>query len=160
MLKYDKNSTAVCFEEIPDCVSLGISITNCAGTCEGCHSPWLREDIGNILDESELDKLINDNSGINCVLFMGEGRDIDTLLRLADYVRENYHLKTALYSGRRIVEDDVYNHFDYVKVGPYIANYGPLNEPTTNQRLYKIGKDDEGNIVKEDITSRFWRTLE
>ena len=160
MLKYDKNSTAVCFEEIPECVSLGISITNCAGTCEGCHSPWLREDIGNVLDEPELDKLINDNSGINCVLFMGEGRDVDTLLRLSDYVRRKYGLKTALYSGRSVVKEDIYYHFDYVKVGPYIANYGPLNMPTTNQRLYKIGWGEDGNVVKEDITCRFWRTME
>ena len=38
--------------------------------------------------------------------------------------------------------------FDYVKVGPYKKEFGPLNERTTNQRLY---------YHREDITSRFWR---
>ena len=107
-----------------------------------------------------MDKLINDNSGINCVLFMGEGRDVDTLLRLSDYVRRKYGLKTALYSGRSVVKEDIYYHFDYVKVGPYIADYGPLNMPTTNQRLYKISWGEDGSVVKEDITCRFWRTME
>ena len=45
------------------------------------------------------------------------------------------------------MEPAIYEAFDYVKVGPYIAECGPLNEPTTNQRLYYHGKD---------ITFRFW----
>ena len=46
----------------------------------------------------------------------------------------------------------MYKEFDYVKVGPYIEECGPLNKRTTNQRLYKCDKN--GN--KEDITYRFW----
>ena len=45
------------------------------------------------------------------------------------------------------MEPEIYEAFDYVKVGPYVEALGPLNEPTTNQRLYYHG---------EDITSRFW----
>ena len=46
------------------------------------------------------------------------------------------------------VEEELKSAFDYVKVGPYIEALGPLNEKTTNQRLYRRG---------EDITPRFWR---
>ena len=53
----------------------------------------------------------------------------------------------ALYSGRTEVEPEIQAAFDYVKLGPYIAALGPLNSPTTNQRLYFHG---------EDITARFW----
>ena len=52
-----------------------------------------------------------------------------------------------MYSGRPEVEPEIYAAFDYVKVGPYVAELGPLNERTTNQRLYHHG---------EDITFRFW----
>ena len=56
-------------------------------------------------------------------------------------------METALYSGRETVEDEICEVFDFVKVGPYKAELGPLNERTTNQRMYYHG---------EDITSRFW----
>jgi anaerobic ribonucleoside-triphosphate reductase activating protein len=44
-------------------------------------------------------------------------------------------------------------HFDYIKIGPYIAHLGPLSKPTTNQRLYK--RVGDGEFI--DITSRFWK---
>jgi anaerobic ribonucleoside-triphosphate reductase activating protein len=43
--------------------------------------------------------------------------------------------------------------FDYIKTGPYIAHLGPLNKPTTNQRLYKQLPDG----TFDDITARFWK---
>lgn len=42
--------------------------------------------------------------------------------------------------------------FDYIKLGPYIEELGPLNNPNTNQRLYKV----EGNQLI-DITNKFWK---
>jgi anaerobic ribonucleoside-triphosphate reductase activating protein len=59
MIKY--YSSAVVFEEIPDEVTLAIEITNCPGHCEGCHSPWLREDIGEELTPEVLRQLIDEN---------------------------------------------------------------------------------------------------
>lgn len=145
----------VCMSEIPDHISLGISITNCTGRCEGCHSPWLREDIGEELTESVLDELIKKNDGINCVLFLGEGKDNERILELGRYVRNKYpSLKTAIYSGRSNVEDEYYKVFDFIKIGAYNANYGPLNKRTTNQILLEV---DRETGLRKDITSRFWR---
>ena len=76
MLKYVPQMTSVVLEEIPDRVTLAVDISNCPGHCEGCHSPFLREDIGEPLTAAIIDTLVRDNFGVNCFLFLGEGRDI------------------------------------------------------------------------------------
>ena len=143
--------TSVVLEEIPDRVSLAVDISNCRGNCIGCHSPFLKKDIGRELTPAVIDALVADNFGVNCFLFLGEGRDPETLLDLADYVRSK-GLLAAVYSGREEVEDIFWNHFDYIKLGPYMEAFGPLNNPTTNQRLFALL---DGRW--EDITYRFWR---
>lgn len=150
MIKF-KDSYIV-FEEIPDRISLAVNITNCQNNCVGCHSPELRLNNGEELTEEIIDKLINENYGIDCFLFMGEGKDRGRLLELAKYIKRNYDLKVAIYSGRNDVEFDFYEVFDYVKVGEYKKEFGPLNSPTTNQRLYRM--TEKG---KEDITYLFWK---
>ena len=145
--------TSVVLEEIPDRVSLAVEISHCRGHCEGCHSPFLRKDIGRELTPEVIDALVADNFGVNCFLFLGEGRDPETLLDLADHAR-SLGLKVAVYSGREEVEDIYWDHFDYIKLGPYKPACGPLNNPATNQHLYALvdGK-------WEDITFRFWRKI-
>jgi len=151
MTKYVPQMTSVVLEEIPDRVSLAVDISNCRGNCVGCHSPFLREDVGEELTPAVIDALLADNFGVNCFLFLGEGRDPQSLLALAAHVRAR-GLQVALYSGRSEVEPAFWTAFDYLKLGPYIPENGPLNKPTTNQRLYRIHPDG----THEDITSRFW----
>lgn len=149
MIKYLPRLTEVVLEEIPGKVTLAVEISNCQGSCIGCHSPFLRTDIGDELGFSEVKMLIDSNFGVNCFLFLGEGNDPDALVSLARQIKQSYHnLELALYSGRTEVEPVLYEIFDYVKIGPYIEEFGPLNSPTTNQRLYYKG---------EDITHKFWR---
>ena len=149
MIKFVPEMTSVVLEEIPDRVTLAVDISNCQGSCVGCHSPFLRKDIGEELTEETVDALIRDNFGVNCFLFLGEGRDKEALLSLSAHIRADHPaLELALYSGREEVEKEIWEAFDYVKVGPYRPECGPLNSRSTNQRLYYHGKD---------ITSRFWR---
>lgn len=149
MIRYILNDLSVVFSEIPDEITLAINISNCQNHCIGCHSPYLRQNIGDELTEEVLHSLIEQNSGISCICFMGEGNDAQALKNLAQYIRREFpDLKVALYSGREEVEDEIYDYFDYVKVGPYVENLGPLDKKTTNQRLYKN---------REDITNKFWR---
>ena len=149
MIKYVPEMTSVVLEEIPDRVSLAVEISNCRGNCVGCHSPFLRKDIGDELTPAIVDALIADNFGVDCFLFLGEGKDPASLLALASHIRAAHpSLALALYSGREEVEPEYWEAFDYVKVGPYRPECGPLNERSTNQRLYHH---------REDITSRFWR---
>ena len=149
MVKY--RDYYIVFEEIPDKVSLAINITNCQNKCLGCHSPILRENIGELLTIDVIDDLIKNNYGINCVLFMGEGNDIQTLIELAKYIKETYKISVGVYSGRSNVEKEFYEVFDYIKIGPYIEKFGPLNKKTTNQKLFQVINNE---VI--DITSFFW----
>ncbi len=154
MIKYVPQMTSVVMEEIPDKVTLAVDISRCQGTCEGCHSPFLRQDIGEELTPAVIDTLLGRNFGVDCFLFLGEGDDPARLLELAAYVRKRHAVSVALYSGRPAVEDSFFQVFDYVKVGPYIPAFGPLNVPTTNQRLYKVVRHGGESVELEDITSR------
>lgn len=148
MLKYIPELTDVVLEEVPDRVTLAVEIPNCQGNCPGCHSPFLKQDIGEELTPEAADTLLEENFGVDCFLLLGEGNDPAALLGLARHIKAAHPgVETALYSGRDTVEDGIYEVFDFVKTGPYRAELGPLNERTTNQRMYYHG---------EDITSRFW----
>ena len=158
MIKYVPEMTNVVLEEIPDRLTLAIDISNCTGLCEGCHSPFLRRDVGVELTPEAIDSLIAGNFGINCFLFLGEGNDHAALMSAANYVRRAYpSLALGLYSGRESVEEDVWELFDYVKIGPFRHSCGPLNKTTTNQRLYRILHNADGTRTVDDITARFWR---
>ena len=149
MIKYVPSLTDVVLEEIPHRVSLAVEISNCRGNCIGCHSPFLKKDLGDELTAEAVEKLLKTNFGVNCFLFLGEGNDPEALKAIAYYLRSSHpELELALYSGRESVEDELFEIFDFVKVGPYIKEFGPLNEKPTNQRLY---------YHRADITSSFWR---
>lgn len=153
MLKYV--DTAITFAEVPDEISLCINISNCPCHCKGCHSSYLAEDIGNVLDEKALDNLIEKNPGITCICFMGGDSDPKQVILLAKYVYTTYSLKICWYSGweklNRELWEDVRQYITYLKLGSYIEQCGPLTNPLTNQRFYKIGK------FKEDITYKFFK---
>lgn len=151
MLKY--LNTEVTFSEIPDEITLCINITGCKNACEGCHSPYLAEDIGTELTWNELEKLIKNNIGISCVCFMGGDSCPDYIEQLALFIKYQswYPLKVAWYSGKSSIPNDLdINLFNYIKVGPYIPKLGGLDKETTNQIMYKV---DNGNLI--DITYRF-----
>ena len=152
--------TLVTFSEIPDEISLCINISNCPHRCNGCHSPYLQEDIGMELNENELEGLICNNKGITVVCFMGGDNNIQLLTSFADIVHKN-GLKVAWYSGidykldNDIITRYSYQHFDYVKTGPYIKELGPLTSKTTNQRLYE--RISTNPYKFKDITYKFWK---
>lgn len=169
MIKYIPKETSIVFEEVPGEVTLALNISNCQNRCEGCHSPHLRCNIGEELTTEVLDELIKKNEGITCVCFMGEGNDKEALQNLISYLNENYlgKLKIGLYSGREAVDEDFYwNNLNYLKIGPYKPDCGPLNKETTNQRMYFGGKyyswcvPVNGKIRYgwTDITNKFWKS--
>ena len=77
--------TSVVMEEIPDMVTLAVDISNCTGLCEGCHSPFLRRDVGAELTPHAVESMLSANFGVNCFLFLGEGNDHAALLDMASY---------------------------------------------------------------------------
>lgn len=152
MLKYV--DTKVVFAEVPDEITLAINISGCPCNCKGCHSSYLAEDIGEPLDLQRLTNLIDSNKGITCVGLMGGDANPSEVDDIAQDIKEYYpELKVGWYSGRQELSKDIeLSNFDYIKLGPYKEEFGPLNSKTTNQRFYKVnGKE----LI--DITSRFWK---
>lgn len=187
MLKYV--DTRVCFAEIPDEITLCINLSNCPCHCEGCHSPYLAEDIGQILTITRIEKLLEDNKGVTAICFMGGDGDTKLVNYYAGLIRkscveqvedtfkvnEAAHLpkgislnpgndiiimkpvpnpiKIGWYSGRQELSEEIdLKNFDYIKIGPYIKEKGPLDNPNTNQRFYKVVNEE---LI--DITHKFWK---
>lgn len=157
MLKYV--DAKVVFAEVPDEVTLAINISNCPCHCEGCHSPYLADDIGEPLDLQHLTDLIDSNRGISCVCIMGGDANPSEVDDITQDIKEYYpELKIAWYSGRQELSKDInLENFDYVKLGPYIKDKGPLNSPTTNQRFYKIIHTPVPSTLLVDQTHLFWK---
>lgn len=150
-------NTGVVFQEIPDEVTLSINISNCPCHCLGCHSEYLWDDIGDELNCLSLRQLLTEYSNdITCLCFMGGDAETKELNTLAEWVRANYpELKIGWYSGRTKLSDNIeLKNFDYIKLGPYVESKGPINKPTTNQRMYSV---KQGTL--NDITPRYWKKL-
>lgn len=157
--------TDITFSEVPDEISLCINLTNCPCHCKGCHSPELSRDIGTVLDTGVVDLLIKGNKGITCVCLLGGDNNPYTVRDILRHIKVYYpELKTAWYSGKDKLPESpslFYAVIDYLKVGPYIEELGPLSSKITNQRMYKVyPKEDvegEDNWELVNITSKFWK---
>ncbi|MGI6719173.1 MAG: anaerobic ribonucleoside-triphosphate reductase activating protein [Bacteroidales bacterium] len=151
MLKY--TNFDIVFSEIPEEVTLAINISNCPNRCKGCHSPYLQEDIGFELTNKVLKDIVDKyKNSITCICFMGGDASPDEVCSSAVLIKETYNnkIKTAWYSGKNKLENDNYTkYFNYLKLGSYNEEKGPLNKPTTNQRLYKIVNNKMIDITKE-----------
>ena len=156
----------VVFREFPDEITLALNISNCPCHCKGCHSDYLSQDIGEEIDRGLILKLIADNKGITCVGIMGGDADPGGVMELAQMIQDisnekNLRLKVGWYSGRDQLADELWRedrnniiNFDYIKIGHYDKKRGPLDNPNTNQRMYRISK--QHNAEMQDITSWFW----
>ena len=160
MLKYV--DTKIVFQEIPDEITLAINISNCPCQCKGCHSSYLAQDIGTKLTFNEVRKLIKKNSGISCIALMGGDAEPDKINALASFII-NHHspIKVAWYSGRQELPKNFnIEPFNFIKLGPYIEELGPLNSKTTNQKMYKVVynhyEDGIAGYELEDITYKFY----
>lgn len=160
MVKYV--DTLVGFREFPKELALCINISGCLNHCVGCHSSYLADDIGIELTKEELERLINANSGITCVGFMGGDQDSAYIDELARFVKLRFFgVKTGWYSGKQELSKEInlYN-WNYIKLGPYIEEKGPLTSPTTNQRFYEYDVLYSNYTIGpgwRDATSQFWK---
>ena len=147
----------VVFSEFPDEITLAFNITNCPHRCKGCHSPWLQENTGTELTHEVLYDIISKtNNNISCVGFMGGDSSVSELNKLAKFIKEKYNgeIKTGWYSGNDEIDENIdLNYFDYIKIGHYDKERGPLNTCTTNQILYKL--DENKKLC--NITYKLWK---
>lgn len=153
MLKY--LYTKQVFSEIPEEITLGISISGCQIHCQGCHSRDLWEDKGKQLSRKALEELILKNEGITCVLLLGGEHDIDNLINLFCYLSVAFpKIKTAWYCGLDMIpkdKEEILDYLDFVKTGHFDLNLGGLDSKETNQKLYAVKHTLKGNEFT-DIT--------
>lgn len=142
--------------EVPGEATLCIYISGCPNKCINCHYVELqRPDYGELLSEYFGQILDLYHEYATCVCFMGEGDGAEeSIYEMLGYVQEcnNRGYKSCLYSGRDTIIEDWMKVFDYVKLGSYREERGPLISETTNQRMWKRISNNEF----EDITCRFW----
>ena len=145
------------FKEVPGEITLGISISGCKIHCPACNQRELWEDKGEILDVESLCGLLNQHQGITCLCLFGGEHDIDTLIELFMYAHKR--VKTAWYCGLDMLPKDklgIMQYLDWLKLGHFDIELGGLDSPTTNQRLYQIEHQGDGNYWQTDITHKFW----
>lgn len=130
----------IVLEDVPNEISLAFNITGCPQRCRGCHSPELRDpSLGEILDIPTLDKLLKKyHKYISCVVFFGGDWSEEDLIILLRYTKVNYKLKICLYSGRNSVSQKILFYLDYIKLGPYVEEFGALTSSSTNQAFIRL----------------------
>ena len=151
MLKYANYD--IVFQEVPNEMSLAVSISGCTLRCVGCHSRYLWEDKGEELSIFAIEQLLKLEDGVTCLLLMGGEHDIDALVEI--FMHFHRKIKTAWYCGLDMIPKDklgIVQYLDYLKVGHFDMELGGLSSPTTNQRLYKIEHQGDGNYYQTDIT--------
>lgn len=148
MLKY--TDTQVVFREFPGEVTLAINISGCPNHCPGCHSPELQQDIGEPLNWDTLKDLIEKNPGVTCIGFMGGDNDPMMVKYLAYQIRSHLDMRVGWYTG--VGNALTMREMDYVKIGTYQEQFGPLDSPTTNQ----VYLERQFNGDWRDATQKFW----
>jgi len=119
----------IVLQEVPDEISLCITVCGCNLKCDGCHSPHTWGNSGKEFTIIDFKKLLNNYKNyITCVLFMG-GEWTDDLCIMLEYAK-SINLKTCLYTGLNNLQ---INNVDYLKTGRWIKELGGLNSITTNQ---------------------------
>ena len=146
-------SKQVVFSEVPNEVSLSFFISWCNINCKGCHSKdsW-DSNKWEELSKKILSDYIDEYEGlITTVLFLWGEWEHENLVILMKEVKKR-NLKTALYTWLALgrVNIELLSLLDYIKVGPYIEQYGPLNKKTTNQRFFDLKNN-------KDLTYTFFK---
>ena len=156
MLKYYSYGTT--FAEVPDEVSLYITLSGCRIRCPECNSKWLWKFEGTPLTPDKLLTLIHEHSRCTCIC-IGGGDDFEELNILFKIIKKE-GLKSCWYTGYDTIPKGInLGLLDYIKIGHF--NGHPLNDSQTNQRMFKIHSEmNEENKVTylkiEDITYVFY----
>lgn len=155
MSKLKYIGTSIVFQEVPDEISLSISISGCPYHCDGCHSEYLWKYDGRYLSDDFAMLLEQYDELVTCICFMGGDQELPELISLAAYAK-SLHYKVALYTGRDDCDglEEVLPLLDYIKIGHFDRARGGLEQPTTNQKMMR---HNASTSQWDDITHRFIR---
>ena len=132
----------VVWQEVPDEVSLAFLVSGCPLRCKGCHSAdsW-KSGLGPALSADYLRNRLRRYAGmLTCVLFMGGEWQPETLLDLLRLVRNEFGLKTCLYTGyeRDELPPALLPELTFLKTGRWMAERGGLDSRAPNQRFVDL----------------------
>ena len=138
----------IVFQEVPEEISLALTVTGCQIGCKGCHSPhtWNPQH-GTPLTVIGLAELLDQYEAlISCVVFFGGEWQPDKLcLFLSQCQAAGY--KTCLYTGEEDISDSIKAHLDYLKTGSWRSEVGGLASPISNQRFIDITSKKQLNYL-------------
>jgi len=142
----------VVFQECPNEVALCFSFYGCPLRCDGCHSEELWSPTGGQpLSPERFAQYLEQYTGLmSAVVFFGgewQPFQLQALLKIA----QAKQLKTCLYTGLNRISRHLKPHLNFAKVGPWQAELGGLNSPTTNQAFYQI----ENGQFRQNLTHLF-----
>ena len=125
------------FSEVPDHISLTISVKGCGLKCDGCSWKGLTHFEEFTLPDLE-NILIKNNKKISAVCFLG-GEWESNIDKYFDLVKK-YEKILCLYTGKELEElDETFvNKLDFIKVGNWLEEKGGLNNKDTNQKYIDI----------------------
>ena len=144
----------IVWQEVPNEVSLAFLLSGCPLRCVGCHSAdsW-KAGLGEALSVDYLRERLRRYAGLlTCVLFLGGEWQPENLLALLRVARDEFGLKTCLYTGleREEVPPMLLPELSFLKTGRWLPERGGLDNPNTNQRFTDLQ-------TGEDLTALFWR---
>ena len=136
----------IVFQEVPEEISLALTVTGCQIGCKGCHSPYIwNPQHGMPLTATRLAELLDQyETLITCVVFFGgEWQPQQLCLLLSQCQTAGF--KTCLYTGEEDVSDTIKAHLDYLKTGPWRSEVGGLASRNSNQRFIDIASKEQLN---------------
>ena len=133
LLEENKGVTAICF--------MG-----------GDNNPELVNHYAKLIKDSYIEQVevaykVNEDIAFTKGVILNPGDDVPLIKPIPNSI------KVAWYSGRQELSKDIdVTNFDFIKLGPYQEENGPLNNPNTNQRFFQVMN---GELI--DITYKFWK---
>ena len=138
----------VSFKEHPWYVNLTLFVDGCPRACKGCSWKGVKKDVHKFNEDSFTQLLSNYQNKVENVVFLGGDWLGKNLLPFID-IAHLFGFSACLYSGAddiSEIDEDVLKNLEWLKVGSWKEEYGPLTSPTTNQRFYKLSS---GKVVDE-----------
>lgn len=144
-LTFNSFAPQICFQEVPDEVSLAFTITGCPLRCQGCHSQdtWDPQTGIQLNNDNFQQYLVRYQGLVSCVLFFGGEWNTPALQEKLSLAKKQ-GLKTCLYTGKTKVSQHLLAQLDYLKTGAWQPNHGGLEKETTNQRFIELAT---GNLL-------------
>lgn len=139
LIKANKGITAICF--------MG-----------GDNDPKLINHYAKLIKNSYEEEEVKNTHEVNRVISLVKGTtlNIGDSINLIKFIPNP--IKVGWYSGRQELAKEIdINNFDFIKLGPYLEECGPLNCRTTNQKFYSIVHTSMGTSKMYDITHKFWK---